>query len=69
MMTSASETPQRKERPEMESKIIQFPAANADKTAAKDPIVERAQFFADYELTELVATIPQADPDEAKFVY
>lgn len=53
----------------MESKIIQFPAANADKTAAQDPIVERAQFFADYELTELVATIPQAEPDEAKFVY
>lgn len=52
----------------IESKIIQFPA-NADKPASQDPIVERAQFFADYELTELVATIPQALVDESKFVY
>lgn len=51
----------------MERKIIQFPS-QADKQA-KDPIAERALFFADYELTELVATIPQAEPQEAKFVY
>ncbi|MFN3429800.1 MAG: hypothetical protein ACK46X_07590 [Candidatus Sericytochromatia bacterium] len=53
----------------MERKIIQFPAPTEAK-AAKDPIAERALFFAEYELTELVATIPQAPAaTEAKFVY
>jgi hypothetical protein len=53
----------------MERKIIQFPT-KAEKQAAHDPVAERALFFADYELTELVATIPQAEPpQEAKFVY
>lgn len=53
----------------MERKIIQFPATTEAKTH-KDPIAERALFFAEYELTELVATIPQAEAStEAKFVY
>ena len=56
----------------MERKIIQFPATTESKAAkaSKDPIAERALFFAEYELTELVATIPQAEAStEAKFVY
>ena len=53
----------------MESKIIQFPTT-ADKPAVQDPVTERAQFFAEYELTELTATIPQAElSTEAKFIY
>jgi hypothetical protein len=53
----------------MERKIIQFPNV-AEQPTAKDPVAERALFFADYELTELVATIPQAEVStEAKFVY
>jgi hypothetical protein len=52
----------------MENKIIQFPQVKADKQAA-DPVLERALFFADYEIAELSSVIPQAEPETAKFVY
>ena len=53
----------------MERKIIQFPKTHD--AATPDPVAERALFFAEYGLTEIMATIPQVDPDavEAKFVY
>lgn len=53
----------------MENKIIPFPQARTEKTST-DPVLERALFFADYEIAELSAVVPRAEaPAEAKSVY
>lgn len=51
----------------MEAKILDLPTA--DNAASIDPVLERALFFAEYDLIELRATIPQSEPEEPKWVY
>jgi hypothetical protein len=49
----------------MEEKIVAF----RKPVAEHDPVADRAMFFAELEIQELTATIPQAEPAAPKAVY
>ena len=51
----------------METNMLDLPVAHSD--ASIDPVLERALFFAEYDLIELRSTIPQAEAEEPKWVY
>jgi hypothetical protein len=51
----------------MERTMIQYTANDA--ANAHDPVLERSLFFSELEMIELVMTIPQATPVEAKAIY
>jgi hypothetical protein len=51
----------------MDTNMLDLPTTDTEATI--DPVLERALFFAEYDLIELRATIPQAEPQEPKWVY